>query len=623
MSFSDYKFQNPLQTSLNSITFGIIFSHPPDALKQKINEDSEFRQSFYQAILEPPTIEIHAIASKIIQILPLQAIPQWAKSISSQLLNQPRDEEQHFLRSCASGKTIDFSMIKSKKIDPTKTRDLEGRTGLHLALMNPSLEKEDIGMLVAACPNLCYQRDYDQNLPGDLEPSVSFNPNIYFCELLFVGPNPLNLKPVLIYLMHLKDPQKAIECLKKCLEWCQTESIQDLDCLQDLLVHWKSNQRLELLSLIAKELQLPFLVLVAMIAPQQIAEALNGHYSIYTNEGFYVANKEIPEFYNRPLTKSLETFPLLQSCGKFKINYRYFIENSEGEPYYFVRNMRAILMTQPSLLKEFINISIKSQNKIEILACEIIGSLLAALPEENPEAYQQASQQIDELLKDVEEDSQATLYMVAVPWIFKLGSAGAKLFSQILLKHFVTYADFKKAKNNSPHDIFESFIHLDHPTLKLLIQRFTETEPSPKQETPFMMIILESWSKAHPSEVMTSTECLDILSLMAKEEHYDYGGIVPKAEVLDRIGLRLDCDELFSFLIYPHTINFLKNSTVKEKMFLLFTKKREFKEFSEIFDTLIQKLELDSSVPFMNENNRTYQIVPCPKTKTVKVTCKP
>ena len=96
-----------------------------------------------------------------------QHCPDWVKAIHARLSDlrfSQRELEQEFLNQCARGSS--FAIPPSLEL--ANVRDQEGRTGLHLALMNPAVTKETLWELISRCPQLISLRDYDQNLPLDL-----------------------------------------------------------------------------------------------------------------------------------------------------------------------------------------------------------------------------------------------------------------------------------------------------------------------------------------------------------------------------------------------------------------------------------------------------------------------
>lgn len=156
-----------------SLTRGIVLTHNKDQLLKRLQEDEQFKKSFYEAISVPPASEIQvSLAEKIVQVLPSQDYPDWVKEVQARLSEYPliqREHEQAFLKQCAEGSLTSLPT----DLDVANVRDAEGRTGLHLALMNPSTVPSVLRIMLSH-PQLIALSDYDQNYPLDLVKNPSF-----------------------------------------------------------------------------------------------------------------------------------------------------------------------------------------------------------------------------------------------------------------------------------------------------------------------------------------------------------------------------------------------------------------------------------------------------------------
>lgn len=578
--------------AFNAITYGIILTSSVDDLKKRLLQDEDFKRSFYYAIQSPPAEEIKGIiTNKIVQLLQPTAYPSWAQLISQRIGEQSltqRQLEQLYLNSCASGTSIDMSKITSGEIDPSKVRDLEGRTFLHLALLNPNFHPRGLSELTSARPDLMYLRDYEQNLPFDL---VELTPIPYVVLFTYFAANaPENktidspyFKAMLSYFFHLKNPEKTLSFLKDGIKWFNVTSIQELESLKDPIAECvkfgKEELALKVLSIIAQTLDIPYIVLVCTAAPQLLKAALKDEYIHLQPLSAIILDEE---FASRPIIKSFVEYPLTKCCWY-----------SGTKSYVFLLlSFRAILCTDPSLCEAFINIY-----KTYYPEFVLIEILLQSLSDESEEAYAIVSNLIDKTLDSLSSERGTTKKTKQMECIAKLlertdiitkdpKKSSTRIFGELILKHLVTSDDFRyiRVLLKSLHNLFL----LNDSTTITILDRMGATIPDTDQPIYMLGALFElvgfyvGSSEKVRFEKITPEKCLNIIKTICKYPKLHSGSIIPSFPKLIESE---DCDAILEYLLNFYQI---PDATLIEYA-LLASKNANNKVFNAIIRVIVSR----------------------------------
>ena len=397
-----------------SLLQGMALTQSTDELAKRLLEDEEFKISFYEAIAFPPPYEIQdALASKVVQLLPARNYPDWVKAVLSKLPNSAiatRDKELEFLKNCETGS----SFAIPTDIDLAAVRDIDGRTCLHLALLNPSIIPDTLAAIVSACPRLLLLADYNQNYPLEL-----INPKSAAAETIFWSfmrksasgqfSKLLGLPALVYHLMHMKDISIALKFFSMALEGYQPETIEEVLLLKEPIAECAKNVRREfakeLVVLVAAKLKLPRYAVMLLLNPDMIAEE-----TALPDKQTFPPGTTAEEIINRPLWQSFCLHPLMKGIPQSLYNVDVVNDCGDGDkdscdPLRFITlfNYRAFLHVNhnQTAYKKLYN----EKDRV-YLKYTLLFELLFAVPQDNLEAYNFVRDFVRSSLGDDGEDGE-------------------------------------------------------------------------------------------------------------------------------------------------------------------------------------------------------------------------